>query len=137
MMTQIEPETITESGSGQKPSYYQSMAGNALQDRLGSKTTYSGYMKVVNQLDITVTGTDGSQVTTEILHGVSSSIPFVFLYLKKDGYYTRMGFSDNTGNGRVEGYSNASIDDKYLSFTISNSQDQVYLVRAIIFEVAD
>lgn len=139
MITKIEPQSVNEAGLNQVPDYYQSMANNALKDRLGSKTTYSGYLKVVGQQDFSVTVLATETKVTTSPHGISSSIPFVFLYVKSGGYYSRLGFADSDGSGiKYEGMTNATVDSKNFSFTIENYSDvndKVYLIKALIFEV--
>ena len=136
----IEPESLKNEGLDKKPPYYQSMANNPLQDRLGSKTTYSGFLKIVGSQDLTVTVPVGQTMPTTSPHGVISSIPFVFLYLKVAGYYTRVGFrtgSQTDPNAVISGIGNAVIDDKNFSFSITNfsAVDEVFYLRAIIFEI--
>jgi len=134
----IEPETIAISRKNKKPVFYQSMAGNALQDRLGSKNTYSGFMKIVQVQDLTIYAPSGRITTTVTAHRVVGSIPFVFLYLKKAGFYNRAGFVDNSGF--VTAIFNPVVDDKNYTVYIYNEDpvnDQTLNFRAVIFEVTN
>lgn len=136
----IEPETILEADLDIKPDFYRAISGTALAGRLGSKSTYSGYMKVVGQQDFTVSVDAGTTLVTTSAHKVASSIPFVFLYLKNEGYYTRIGFrsmGDSTVNSLSSEVDNVIVDSQNLSFSISNldSVAQVYVLKALIFEV--
>lgn len=140
MITKIEPQSINETGLNQVPDYYQSMANNPLKDRLGSKTTYSGYMKVVGQKEFIVTVPATGTITTTTAHNILSSIPFVFLYLKVTDYYTRVGFRTSKQSdplSEISGIGNAVIDDKNYSFSITNfgASDRVYYLKALIFEI--
>lgn len=140
MFKKIEPQSVKEASLGNNPDFYQSMANNALKDRLGSGTTYSGFMKIVGQKEFTITVGAESTVTTTTSHGVSSSIPFVFLYLKVAGYYTRVGFRTTTQSdplSKISGIGNAVIDNRNYSFSITNFAltEQVYYLKALIFEV--
>jgi hypothetical protein len=142
MIKEIEPESFASSSNNQRPRFYQSMGGNALQDRLGSKNTYSGFMKVVGEQNMAVTVLAGETTTTTLAHGVKTSIPFVFLYLKTNGYFTRVGFrtaEQTITNWIISGIGNAVIDSKNFSFSITNfdSVDKVYDLKAIIFEVTN
>lgn len=138
MITKIDALSVQNSNLNTTPPFYESMANNPLKDRLGSKTTYSGYLKVVGEQNFSILVAGGSSVVTVSPHGISSSIPFVFLYIKSGDYYSRLGFADTDEFGaKWEGMTNATVDDKNFSFTIENyaMAEKTYLIKALIFEV--